>query len=301
MKIAVTGAFSYSGKYIARRLVGRGEEVVSLTNHPNRPDPFEGRVKAFPLDFSDEKGLTASLGGCEVLVNTYWVRFDQGFNTQSAAVENTRILVRAAQRAGVSRMVHISIAHPAVDSPLPYYRGKAANEKTVSESKISYSILRPTLIFGVEDILINNIAWLLRRFPFFAQIGDGQYQVQPIYVDDLAEIACQDVYTQENRIVDMVGADTFTFDNLVRLIGQSIGHPRPILHVPPRLALAASRMLGLFVGDVLLTQQEVDGLLAGLLISSGPAFGRTKLADWLERNRETVGAKYASEIARHYR
>ena len=116
MKIAVTGAYSYSGKYIARRLVERGEEVICLTNHPNRPDPFGGKVKAFPLDFSDEKGLCASLGGCEVLVNTYWVRFDRGNNTQAAAVENTRTLVRAAQRAGVNRMVHISIANPAADS-----------------------------------------------------------------------------------------------------------------------------------------------------------------------------------------
>lgn len=301
MKIAVTGAYSYSGKYIASRLVARGEEVISLTNHPNRPDPFEGKVKAFPLDFGDEKGLTTSLGGCEVLVNTYWVRFDRGTNTQAAAVENTRTLVRAAQRAGLSRILHISIANPAADSPLPYYRGKAANEKTVSESGIPYSILRPTLIFGMEDILINNIAWLLRRFPFFAQIGDGQYPVQPIYVDDLAETACQSVYTRENQTIDVVGPDTFTFDDLVRQIGQGIGHPRPILHVPPPLALEASRLFGFFVGDVLLTQQEVEGLLAGLLSSSGPALGRTRLADWLGLHRETVGTRYASEIARHYR
>lgn len=301
MKIAVTGAYSYSGKYIARRLVERGEEVISLTNHPERPDPFGGKVKPFPLDFSGEKGLTANLGGCEVLVNTYWVRFDRGINTQAAAVENTRILVRAAQGAGVGRIIHISIANPAADSALPYYRGKAANEKTVSESGVPYSILRPTLIFGIEDILINNIAWLLRRFPFFAQIGDGQYPVQPVYVDDLAEIACQAVYSRENRTIDVVGPDIFTFDDLVRLIGQTIGHSRPILHVPPPLALAASRLLGLFLGDVLLKQQEVDGLLAGLLVSSGPALGRTRLADWLGRHRETVGATYASEVARHYR
>ena len=301
MKIAVTGAYSYTGKYVARRLVERGEPVITLTNHPDRPDPFEGKVKAFPLDFTNERGLTDSLGGCAVLVNTYWVRFDRGINTQAAGVENTRTLVRAAQRAGVGRLVHISIANPDPDSPLPYYRGKAANEKIVTASGIPYAILRPTLIFGKEDILINNIAWLLRRFPFFAQIGDGAYQVQPVYVDDLAEIACQSAYTQENRVVDVVGADTFPFDDLVRLVGQSIGHPRPILHVPPPLALAASRLLGVLVGDVLLTQQEVTGLMAGFLVSSEPALGRTRLADWLEQNRDLVGGKYASELARHYR
>jgi uncharacterized protein YbjT (DUF2867 family) len=300
MKIAITGAFSYSGKYIARRLLERGEEVITLTGHPDRPDPFGGRVKAFPLDFSDPAGLTASLQGADVLVNTYWVRFDRGTNTQAGAVENTLRLVRSAREAGVGRIVHVSIANPSADSPLPYYRGKAANEQAVIGSGVGYAILRPTLIYGREDILLNNIAWLLRRFPLFAQIGDGQYRVQPVYVDDLAEVATRSVYESKNSIQDVVGPDVFTFDELVRLIGESIGHPRPILHVPPSLALAASRLLSLFVGDVMLTADEVNGLTADLLVSSEAPLGETRLADWLEANREHVGAKYASEIARHY-
>jgi NADH dehydrogenase len=81
MKIAVTGAFSYSGKYITKLLLDRGEEVITLTGHPNRPHPFGGKVKAFPLDF-DEASMSRSLQGVEVLVNTYWVRFDKGENTQ---------------------------------------------------------------------------------------------------------------------------------------------------------------------------------------------------------------------------
>jgi NADH dehydrogenase len=301
MKIAVTGAFSYSGKYIARRLLERGAEVITLTGHPDRPDPFAGRVKAFPLDFDDEGGLARNLQGAEALVNTYWVRFDRGTNTQARAVENTRRLLRAAVTAGVRRIVHVSIANPSADSHLPYYRGKAANEQTVTASGLSYAILRPTLIFGREDILINNIAWLLRRFPLFAQIGDGQYRVQPVFVEDLADTASRSVDGRENVTQDVVGPDTFTFDALVRLIGQQLGHPRPILHFPPALALTASRLLSLLVGDVMLTADEVDGLTAGLLVSSDPPLGKTRLADWLEANSETVGTKYASEIARHYR
>src|SRR5215470_17412249 len=157
MKIAVTGAFSYSGKYIAKRLLDRDEEVITLTGHPNRPDPFRGKVKAYPLDF-DEANLVKSLQGVEVLVNTYWVRFDQGENTQPRAVENTRKLVNAAKAAGVKRIVHISIANPSAESHLPYYWGKAVNEKAVIDSGLSYAILRPTvLVGGGEDILVNNI------------------------------------------------------------------------------------------------------------------------------------------------
>jgi len=301
MKIAVTGAFSYSGKYIARRLLKRGEEVITLTGHPNRLDPFDGKVKVYPLDFDNAAELATSLGDIHTLYNTYWVRFDRGENTQPRAVENTRKLVQAAVKAGVRRIVHISITNPSPDSHLPYFWGKAANEQAVIESGLSYAILRPTVLFGAEDILINNIAWLLRRFPFFATPGDGDYRLQPVFVDDLAELALDVGYARGNIIWDAVGPDIFTFDEMVRLIGHTLGLSRGLLHVSPKLALAAAQFLSLFVGDVLLTPEEVDGLMAGLLVSNEPPRCKTKLADWLEANKESVGVRYASELARHYR
>jgi uncharacterized protein YbjT (DUF2867 family) len=301
MKIVITGAFSYTGKYIAHHLLDRGEEVTTLTSHPERPDPFGGRVKVFPLDFGQERSLTDHLAGADVLVNTYWVRFDRGTVTQAGAVENTSILVRAAQAAGVRRIVHISVTNPSADSQLPYFSGKAANEQSVVNSGLGYGILRPTLIFGKEDILINNIAWILRHFPFFAQLGDGQYKLQPIYVDDLAQLACQSIYSHENTVFDVTGPETYSFDAMVGLIGSTIGHPRPILHFPASLTLQAARLISLFIGDVLITKEEVEGLMAGLLVSSDPPLGWTSFSNWLEANRETVGMQYASEIARHYK
>ena len=300
MKIAVTGAFSYSGKYITRRLLERGEDVITLTNHPDRPDPFGNKVKAFPLDFSKEDELVQSLRGVDVLVNTYWVRFDKGHNTQPKAVENTRVLVNAAVRAGVKRIVHISITNPSADSHLPYFWGKAANEKAVTASGLSYAILRPTVLFGKEDILINNIAWLLRRFPLFGLPGDGSYRLSPVYVDDLAELAVEAVYKSENYIWDAVGPDEFTFKEMVELIGETIGKKPPLIPFPPRLALLAAQFLSLFVNDVMLTPEEVDGLMANLLISKESSRCKTSLKDWLREHRETVGKEYASELLRHY-
>ncbi|GJQ52807.1 MAG: hypothetical protein HKUEN02_16540 [Anaerolineaceae bacterium] len=300
MKIAVTGAFSYSGKYIAKRLLEKGEEVVTLTNHPDRPDPFGGKVKAFPLNFDDPDELAANLRGADAFVNTYWVRFDKGKNTQPKAVENTRTLIAAAVKAGVKRIVHISIANPSANSHLPYYWGKAANETTVIESGISYAILRPTVLFGKEDILINNIAWLLRRLPVFGMPGDGSYRLSPVYVDDLAELAADAVYKEENYIWDAVGPDEFTFKEMVGLIGSTIGKKRLTLPLPPRLALFAAQFLSLFVGDVMLTPEEVDGLMANLLVSNEPPRCKTRLKDWLYQNRATVGARYASELKRHF-
>jgi len=300
MKIAVTGAFSYSGKYITRHLLARGEQVITLTNHPNRPDPFEGRVRAFPLDFADASSLTSSLRGADALVNTYWIRFDQGANTQPEAVTNTRRLVDAAAAAGVKRIVHISITNPSADSRLPYFWGKAANEKAVTDSGMSYAILRPTVLFGAEDILINNIAWLLRHFPFFALPGDGSYRLQPVFVDDLAALAAQAVFERGDSVRDAVGPDIFSFREMVELIGAKVGARKPLVNVPPRLALTAAQALSLFVRDVMLTPEEVDGLMAGLLVSKDSPLCKTRLGDWLEENKASVGVRYASELKRHY-
>lgn len=300
MKIAVTGAYSYSGKYITKRLLERGDEVITLTNHPNRPDPFAGRVKAFPMDFKNEEGLKVSLSGVDVLVNTYWIRFDKDGNTQPRAVENTGTLVNAAFKAGVKRIVHISITNPSADSHLPYFWGKAANEKFVTESGMSYAILRPTVLFGKEDILINNIAWLLRRFPIFGLPGDGSYKLSPVYVDDLAALAVDAVYAENSFIWDAVGPDEFTFRELLELIKKTIGRTPALIPFPPRFALMAAQTLSFFVNDVMLTPEEVDGLMANLLISKEAPRCKTSLKDWLWENRDTVGKLYASELARHF-
>lgn len=300
MNIAVTGAFSYSGKYITRRLLAGGERVITLTGHPGRPDPFNGAVRPFPLDFTKPDELAASLADVDALVNTYWIRFDRGRNTQAKAVENTQTLVKAAVTAGVKRVVHISITNPSTESQLPYFWGKAANEQAVRESGLGYAILRPTVLFGAEDILINNIAWLLRRFPFFVIPGDGRYRLQPVYVDDLAALAVEAVYREDSFMADAVGPDIFTFEEVVRLVAAKIGRPARLVHAPPGLALAAARFLSLFVGDVMLTPEEVNGLMANLLVSADPPLCSTRLPDWLQANRQGVGTRYASEIKRHY-
>ena len=301
MKIAVTGAFSYTGKYVSRRLLADGHQVITLTGHPGRPDPFAGAVPALPLDFSDETSLARSLAGASVLVNTYWIRFDRGSNTQAQAVENTRRLIQAAQSAGVKRLVHVSITKPSLDSTLPYFRGKAEIERIIHESGLSFAILRPTVLFGAEDVLINNIAFLLRQFPVFGLPGDGSYRRQPVFVDDLAALATEAVGRRDSYTLDAVGPDIFTFKAMVELIGARLGVRRPLVHLPAWLALAAAGILGAALGDVLLTRDEVGGLRANLLVSDEPPLCHTRLSDWLDANRASVGLKYASELGRHYR
>ncbi len=298
----VTGAFSYTGKYIARRLLAQGRRVRTLTGHAARPHHFApGQVEAVPYNFKNPSALARSLEGADTLYNTYWVRFSHGGDSFEKAVANTRTLIRAAQAAGIRRFVHISVTNPRLDSPLPYFRGKALLEKAIAESKLSYAIVRPTVIFGVEDILINNMAWLLRHWPVFAVPGSGGYRLQPVFVEDVAEIAIKAASREPNEILDAAGSETFTFNELVELIARALGRRVRLLHLSPGLTLGPIRLLGLAVRDVILTREEIAGLMANLLVSHQPPRGRVRLADWIKESAAGLGASYASELDRHFR
>ena len=295
---AVTGAFGYSGRYITTRLLDAGVNVITLTNSPDRPHPFGDSVRAFPLAFDDVARLAESLRSVTVLHNTYWVRFNHPTFTHAQAVQNTLALFEAARRAGVQRVVHVSITNPSEDSPLEYFAGKARLERALRESGPSHAILRPTVLFGREDILINNIAWALRRFPVFGVFGDGRYRLQPIYVEDLAQLAITAARSRENMVINAIGPETFTYRELVQAVGQAIGVRRMILGVPPGLGYVASRVIGWFVRDTFITREEIRGLMAGLLCVDTPATGTTRLSDWMRANAATLGRHYASELRR---
>jgi len=295
---AVTGAFGYSGKYIASRLLEKGAEVITLTNSPNRPNPFDGRIRAFPFNFDNPNALAESLAGVKVLYNTYWVRFNHtGFN-HNEAVENTKVLFKAAKTAGVARVVHVSITNPSIDSPLEYFSGKARLEEALKETGLSYAIIRLAVLFGKEDILINNIAWTLRSFPLFGVFGDGEYRLEPIYVDDLAQIAVEQGEGAESLTLDTVGPETFTYRELVQTIGYIIGKRRPIIPMPVWAGRVASSVIGYFVNDVLVTSEEIEGLMADLLYTGAAPLGKTRLTKWAMEHRDTLGMRYSSELAR---
>jgi len=294
----VTGAFGYSGRYITARLLRAGHRVRTLTNSPQRANPFGEAVEARPFDFEHPAKLAESLRGASVLYNTYWVRFTHGGFSHGAAVQNTLKLFNAAVAAGVRRIVHVSITNPSEQSPLPYFAGKARLERALAESGRPHTILRPAVLFGPEDILINNLAWCLRRFPVLAVFGDGQYRLQPIHVDDFAALAVEAGHGTENKIVDAIGPETFTYRELVRCISQSIGKRRLVVGVGPGFGYACGWFLGKFLDDIVVTREEIQGLMQNLLFTKSPPVGRTRLTDWARENAATLGTRYASELAR---
>jgi uncharacterized protein YbjT (DUF2867 family) len=294
----VTGAFGFSGKYIARRLLDAGHEVRTLTNSPDRENPFQGQVKAYSYSFDDPGRLVQSLKGASVLYNNYWVRFNYKDFSYEHAVENSLKLFEAAKKAGIKRVVHISITNPSEDSPFEYFSGKAKLEKALMASGLSYAVLRPAVLFGKEDMLINNIAWFLRRFPVFGVFGDGKYRLQPISVDDLAELAVEQGRKAENVIINAIGPETFTYRDLVKQIGRAIGKRRPIISVSPQTGYLMGKLVSFVHHDVTITGDEIKGLMADLLYTDAPPAGRTKLTKWLQEHASSVGRHYRSELAR---
>ncbi|MDR2452227.1 MAG: NmrA family NAD(P)-binding protein [Candidatus Accumulibacter sp.] len=295
---AVTGAFGYLGKYITFRLLKTETDVITLTNSPNRINPFDGQVKACPFNFDKPEKLVESLRGVSVLYNTYWVRFNHKTFTHAAAVENTLILFDAAREAGVKRIVHISVTNPSEDSPLEYFSGKARFERALKESGIPYAILRPAVIFGKEEILFNNIAWMLRRSPVFSVFGDGSYRIQPVYVDDLAALAVEYGEKEGNFVVNAIGPETFTYRELVETIAAAIGKRRLIVPVPPYLGYLAGLCFGRLMNDVVITLPEIKGMMSGLLCVDTPPTTTTRFSEWVKEHAETLGQKYSNELAR---
>ena len=297
----MTGATSFTGRFIATRLVATGDHVRDLTRAPRSPHPLGAAVSSQPLDFERPDRLIAALEGSDTLYNTFWIRFERGAITYQWAVERTRILFEAAAKAGVRRIVHLSVVNASPSAPTAYFRAKATVEQMLSASGLSHAIVRPTVTFGPGDILVNNLAWTLRRMPVFGIPGDGRYPIQPVHVDDVAKIAVMAAAAADDVVVDASGPDIFAFDEFVALVRRAIGSRARITHLPVALALLAARGIGLAVRDVVLTADEVTELRSRLMFSEEPAAGTTHLADWLAQNADDLGRRWSSELNRHFR
>ena len=297
---AVTGVGSFTGRYIARRLLAAGREVVALSRTPDAPHGLGGGVIPEPFHFDDPAALARALSGVDTLYNTYWIRFARRGATFERAVSNTATLVNAARAAGVRRIVHLSVAN-APDAPhIPYFAAKARAERLVRDGGVSHAIVRPTLTYGDDDILVNNLAWTLRRFPVFGMPGSGRCRIQPVHVDDVAELAVRLAPGITDVTVDAAGPEVFTLRELVDVIRRSVGSRAIIVPMPPRLALVASGVIGLLVRDVVLTPDEIAELQASLLRSKGPPTGTTSFTDWVAERGPDLGRRWSSELARNY-
>jgi NADH dehydrogenase len=296
----VTGAFGYSGAAIARELLAAGHGVRTLTSHGDRA-PAQTPVDVRPLDFTDPDGLARDLTGAHTLYCTYWIRFPHGDVTHDTAVANLKTLFDAAARAGIQRIVHVSITHADASSPYPYFRGKATVEQYLVSCGVPHAIVRPAILFGGDGVLLNNIAWLLRHLPVFAVGGRGDYRIRPIHVDDLARLCVRLGAGSETVTVDAVGPESVAFREMVVAIRAAVGSRSLIIPAPGWLIPAVSTVLSAMLRDVLLTSEEYNAMAAGLADSTAPAAGETSLTEWIAAHGDSLGRSYANELTRHYR
>lgn len=297
---AVTGAFSFTGRAIARQLLANGQDVVTLIRRP-APADADPRLRTAPLAFEDPAALAAALAGVDTFYNTYWIRFERGQLTFDEVIRRTRLLLAAACQAGVRRIVHVSVVNAGPHAPTRYFVAKAALDDVVRGSGLSHAIVRPTLTFGEGDILVNNLCWVLRRFPAFAIPGDGEYRLQPVHVDDVAGIAVAAGHESGDIEIDAAGPDIMTFNRFVQLLAASIDSKALVFHAPRPVSYLAARVLGLLVRDVMLTRDEVTELTASMLVSDRPPAGRIGLPAWASAHADELGRAYHSELDRHYR
>jgi len=297
----VTGAFSYSGAAIARQLLDSGHRVRTLTGHPERA-PAGSPVEIRPLDFAAPDELRRSLSGAHTLFNTYWVRFAHGRVSHETAVANSRLLFEAAAAAGVQRIVHVSITNPSPDATDSYFRGKALVEQALAGCGVpSHAIARPAILFGRGGVLLNNIAWLLRRLPVFGIGGRGDYRLRPIHVDDLAALCASLGGRTDTVTIDAVGPQSVTFRQLVEEIRAAVGSRALLVPVPGAAVPALASLLGLALRDTLLTADEYRSMAAGLADSATPATGTVAVTDWVREHGDELGRRYASELDLHFR
>jgi uncharacterized protein YbjT (DUF2867 family) len=296
----VTGAFSYTGSYVARALLERGERVRTLSRRPDPEHALAGGVEFAPLQFADEAALTRDLSGATTLFNTYWVRFPHGETTWASVLDNTRTLIRAARAAAVGRIVQFSVSNASEDSPYGYFRAKALAERALREAELPHAIVRPTLIFGRGDLLLSNIAWTLRRSPVFLLPGGRRYATQPVAVEDVAELAVELAGRSDDVMADAAGPAVYSFRQLVAAVRDAIGARTRLVACPPFAVVVATRAASILLRDDLVRREELAALGDDLLVSHAPPSSARRLEDWLAEEAHDLGRSFISERRRNW-
>ena len=243
--------------------------------------------------------------GADVLYNTYWVRYNHHSKQfdHEIATDNCRLIFEAAKEAGVRRVVFFSVAHPEQAPKWSYFRGKVITERLLKDCGISYAIVRPTVLFGGgRNVLVNNIAWMLRYIPVFGLFGWGNYPIQPVHVRDVASIAINLGAGDDDITRDATGPETYNYRDFIKLIARSMGVRRLLFPMPAIVAWMAGRVMGLFLRDMVITRGEIRGLMQGLVASEEEPLGKISFSEWVAEKGPEMGRHYHNDLEeREYR
>ena len=248
--VAVAGGSGFIGRAIVRRLAAIPTiKVRVLTRDPKKArarSTESDAVEFVAADVNDPAGLAAAVASADTIVNA--VQFDgypienpaRGLTFNRVDYGGTVALIAAANAAGVKHFIYISGAAADERSPNPAFRAKGRAERALRDSGLTYTILRPSLVYGPEDRVVNGIARALRMTPVMIVPGTGRQLLRPLLVDDLAACVALAISGRgRNGIFEIGGRDPMSFDDLVRLVMEITGRRRPLVHVPEPLLLIA--------------------------------------------------------------
>ncbi|HXR24984.1 MAG TPA: NAD(P)H-binding protein [Candidatus Binataceae bacterium] len=248
--IAIAGGSGFIGRAIVRRLAAiPGLTVRVLTRDPVKARvrlAAEGKVDFVSADVNDPARLATVIAGADTIINA--VQFDgypiekpsRGLTFNRVDYGGTVSLIAATKAAGVPNFIYISGAAADERSPNPAFRAKGRAERALRDAGLAFTILRPSLVYGPEDRVVNGLAKAIRMMPVMVVPGSGQQKLRPLLVDDLAACVALAIGGRgRNGIYEVGGPDPMTFDELVRLVMEITGHKRPIIHVPENLLLVA--------------------------------------------------------------
>ena len=251
--VAIAGGSGFIGRAIARRLASTGEIKVRVLTR--NPDTARARLELPGVEFvrgdvGNPATLKDALAGASAIVDA--VQFDgypienprRGFTFERIDYGGAAALIAAARQAGVAQFIYVSGAAADENSTHPGFRAKGRAERAIRESGLSYTIFRPSLVYGREDKVVNGLARAIRFAPVMGVPGTGRQNVQPVLVDDLAACVALAVSGRgRNQTYDIGGPDLMTFDEMMKVIMDASGHRRLLFHIPEAVMRAVGGVL----------------------------------------------------------
>jgi uncharacterized protein YbjT (DUF2867 family) len=275
-QIAVLGGAGFIGRYVVKRLAGRGEMLTVGGRHASQATFLRlkgevGQVGLVNIAIDSEALLPEFLAGKDALINCVGILREHGAQTFDRVHHLAPAkLARLAREAGVPRLIHISALGADPRSPSSYARSKAAGEQAVKDAFPTATILRPSIVFGPEDDFFNRFAKLAVMSPFVPLIGGGETRVQPVYVGDVADavVTALDDHAAAGRTYELGGPKIYTFRRLMELMLAEIKRKRWFIDLPFGLASLQARLLSILPNPPL-TVDQVAMLKRDNVVSSG--------------------------------
>jgi NADH dehydrogenase len=244
--IIVVGGTGFVGGGIVRELARRGKAVAVLSRDPARHrDRFPGlSVEYRKGDVTDHDSLKSAFAGIDTVIssqqfpNSPIENPGKGYTFEKVDAEGTENLVRAAKEAGVKRFVYLSGVGAAPDAERHWFRAKWRAETAVRESGMTYTIIRPSWVFGPEDVALNRFLGMSRFLPFVPLIGNaGKQRLQPVFVDDVARAVAEslDKPAADSKVFEIGGPEALTMTEIVRTALEVAGRKRLMLAAPRSL------------------------------------------------------------------